>query len=117
MLFRSPRTIVTVRPIGVVHMIDGDESDDKIIAVNSTDPRYHDFRDITDIPEHTMLELKHFFETYKELEKKKVQVLSFENAAKARKYILDGLKMYKEKYSTNKNTNTSKKTIKKVLKR
>ena len=94
-----PNTLVTVRPIGVIHMVDNDERDDKIIAVYSGDPRFHDYRDITDIPEHNLLELKHFFETYKQLQGKKVKVLSIQHADVARKDILEGIKKYKDKFS------------------
>ncbi len=94
-----PRTIVHVRPIGVIHMIDGDERDDKIIAVYTGDPRFHKYRDITDIPEHNLLELRHFFETYKQLQGKHVKVLSIQHSGAARKYILEGMKKYNEKFS------------------
>lgn len=91
-----PGTLVKVRPIGVVHMIDNDEKDDKIIAVYVDDPRFDHYRDISDIPAHTMLEIKHFFETYKHLQNKQVKVLAIQHASAARKCILKGIQMYKD---------------------
>ena len=97
-----PRTIVKVRPIGVLQMVDTKENDAKIIAVYVGDPRYDNYRDVSDIPPHTLLELRHFFETYKQLQNKKVKVLSVQHAAQARKFISDAMKKYNDKFSKKK---------------
>jgi inorganic pyrophosphatase len=97
-----PRTIVKVRPIGVIQMVDAAENDAKIIAVYVGDPRYDGYRDMTDIPPHTLLELRHFFETYKQLQNRKVKVLSIQHASKARQFISEGMKKYKIKFSKKK---------------
>ncbi len=60
-------TLVKVRPIGLMHMNDSGESDDKIIAVPVNDKRQEDIQDISDISNHKKREIAHFFETYKEL--------------------------------------------------
>jgi inorganic pyrophosphatase len=93
-----PRTIVKVRPIGVIQMTDTKENDAKVIAVYVGDPRYDNYRDVSDIPPHTLLELRHFFETYKQLQNKKVKVLSIQHASNARKYIMDAIKKYQVKF-------------------
>ncbi len=59
--------LVKARPIGGFRMIDGNESDDKIIAVLYNDTVYGHFRDIADIPELVIDRLKHYFLTYKDL--------------------------------------------------
>ncbi len=59
--------LVVARPIGVVEMIDAGESDYKIIAVPIKDKRWEDVQDVTDVNKHTLKEIQHFFETYKEL--------------------------------------------------
>jgi len=97
-----PRTIVKVRPIGVLQMVDSKESDAKIIAVYVGDPRYDDYRDVSDIPSHTLLELRHFFETYKLLQNKKVKVVSIQHASQARKNIMDAAKHYILKFGKKK---------------
>jgi inorganic pyrophosphatase len=52
-------------PIGGLRMIDGDEADDKIIAVLAGDPAFSGFQDIADVPGSIITRLVHYFETYK----------------------------------------------------
>ncbi len=59
--------LVHCRPIGGFRMIDGNEADDKIIAVMYNDAFYGDFRDICDLPPLVIDRLKHYFLTYKDL--------------------------------------------------
>ncbi len=42
--------------------------DAKILTVVAHDPRYCDVQDLTDVPDHQLAEISHFFEVYKELE-------------------------------------------------
>ncbi len=94
-----PRTIVKIRPIGVLRLIDSNEKDDKIIAVHASDPRFERYKDIKDVPEHILLEIKHFFETYKQLQNKKVKILRLSDSKIAKKYVLQGIQKYKEKFN------------------
>lgn len=59
--------LVHARPIGGFRMIDGDQADDKIIAVLENDMVYADYKDITDCPELVIDRLKHYFLTYKDM--------------------------------------------------
>ena len=59
--------LVKARPIGGFRMIDGNEADDKIIAVLNNDAVYGDYRDISDCPELVIDRLKHYFLTYKDM--------------------------------------------------
>lgn len=93
-----PMTLVSVRVIGVLRMVDGEEKDDKIIGVYDCDPRYEEFESIKDIPRHIMAELKHFFETYKELQGKKCKVLQILDKNEAYKDIAIGQKLYDMKF-------------------
>ena len=63
-----PLTLVSARVIGVIRMIDEKELDDKIIGVYDGDPRFSEYNSLKDIPKHVIAELRHFFETYKELQ-------------------------------------------------
>jgi len=58
--------LVTAKPIGGIRAIDGNESDDKIIAVLKGDLIYEHIEDIGDCPENLLERLKHYFLTYKE---------------------------------------------------
>ena len=66
----DPLVMLECRPIGVIRMIDGDEIDDKIIAVPTQDPNYNHLSDLDELPPHMMAEYMHFFEVYKSLEHK-----------------------------------------------
>jgi inorganic pyrophosphatase len=93
-----PLTKCQARPIGVIHMIDGGEQDDKIIAVLADDPRYNDINDLEDVQEHLITEITHFFETYKLLRKKTVQIQGVSNAQKAKEIIKEAITLYQEEF-------------------
>ena len=59
--------LVKAKPIGGFRMIDGNESDDKIVAVLNNDAVYSIYDDIEDVPELVINRLKHYFLTYKDL--------------------------------------------------
>jgi inorganic pyrophosphatase len=59
--------LLRARPIGGMRMIDGDEADDKIVAVLERDMAYGDLRDIADAPPGVIERLRHYFLTYKQM--------------------------------------------------
>ncbi len=59
--------LVSARPIGGFRMIDGNQADDKIIAVLSNDTVYGHFRDIKEVPPVVIQRLEHYFLTYKDM--------------------------------------------------
>jgi len=90
--------LVKARPIGILEMIDNNEKDEKIIAVHSTDPRMDKRLDIKEFSKHVILEIKHFFETYKELQGKNVKILGIKSKKIAEKEILKAIKAYKKEF-------------------
>lgn len=94
----QPMCIVRAKVIGVMHMIDNNEADDKIIAVAADDISLNDITDIGNLSTHFHSELKHFFEEYKHLENKKVLVEDFQDAATAKKIIQKAIEDYKHKF-------------------
>jgi inorganic pyrophosphatase len=58
--------LVTAIPIGGLRMIDGEEADDKIVAVLEGDALYGGWREIADMPAALVDRLKHYFLTYKQ---------------------------------------------------
>jgi inorganic pyrophosphatase len=93
-----PMCFLRAKPIGVLQMIDQGEADDKIIAVHADDPEFRHFTDISELPQHRLMEIKRFFEDYKKNERKEVKVDEVLGAATARKIVLDSLNMYQEHY-------------------
>lgn len=93
-----PMSIVSSKIIGVMKMIDGGEGDDKLIAVCNDDPMYKHINDLSDLPEHLLLEIRQFFEEYKKLEKKSVDVSGFGDAAEAKQVLEDSFKLYNETF-------------------
>lgn len=93
-----PMCIVPARVIGMMEMIDNGENDEKIIAVAAGDPSLGHLQDIADLPEHLISELRNFFEDYKKLEKKEVEVDDFQDKATALRIIDEALERYKERF-------------------
>lgn len=93
-----PMCLVEAKVIGVMSMIDGGEGDDKIIAVASGDPIWKHYNDISEIPQHILAEIRVFFEDYKKLEKKEVQVNGFAGAEKAREIVQQAIEDYRTKF-------------------
>lgn len=95
-----PGCVVKVRPVGMLNMIDNGEQDNKILGVQADNPRFDSIKDLSDIEKfhtHHLKEIAHFFQTYKELQGKKVEILGWENSESAKKEILKSQKMYKDK--------------------
>jgi len=93
-----PGILVNVRPVGLMKMIDCGESDDKVIAVPAKDPRWNDVTDINDVNSHTLQTIKHFFETYKNLQDKEVKISGFEGKVAAIEAVEKSVRLYKEKF-------------------
>lgn len=93
----SPGVLVPSRPIAVVKMIDGGESDYKILGVPVNDPRFANVKDVGDVNPHTIKEIQHFFETYKGLQAKEVVINGFGGRAEAEEAFERACQMYTEK--------------------
>ena len=91
-----PGSVAVCRAIGFMEMIDGGEVDNKILAVPVKDPRFSDILSLDDLPQHTLKEIQNFFETYKALEKKSVEVKGFQGKEKALQEIEETKKAYSE---------------------
>ncbi|HEY5908010.1 MAG TPA: inorganic pyrophosphatase [Vicinamibacteria bacterium] len=58
--------LVQAIPIGGLRMLDGQEADDKILAVLLNDAMYGSWRDLADCPAPLLDRLRHYFLTYKQ---------------------------------------------------
>jgi len=94
----DPLSIIEAKVIGVMHMIDDDEQDDKIISVAYHDMAVNYLDDISELPPHTIVELRRFFEDYKKLEHKQVVVEQFLGKEEAYRIVNEAVDLYdKEK--------------------
>jgi inorganic pyrophosphatase len=92
-----PHCIVRARAIGVMHMIDQGEADDKIIAVCVDDPEVKHYRNVEELPAHRLQELARFFSDYKRLEKKEVKVSDeFGGPLEAKRIVEESIQCYAE---------------------
>ena len=93
-----PMCLVEAKVIGVMRMMDGGEMDDKIIAVAANDMSVNHLNDISELPPHSLLELRSFFEDYKKLENKEVIVEDFQNREVAMEVIRQSILDYDTKF-------------------
>ena len=94
--------VINVRPIGVLMMEDESGGDEKIIAVPvpKLTRRYVNVHKISDLPEITLEQIRHFFEHYKDLEKGKwVKVVGWGEPDEARRMIAEAIERAKIKGS------------------
>lgn len=90
--------LVPARPVGILTMTDSGESDDKVIAVPVDDKRWDEVQDLKDINKHTLKEIAHFLETYKQLKGKTAEVVigGFKGREDAEAAFERARKMYNE---------------------
>lgn len=94
----DPLCIIETKVLGVMHMVDEDMKDDKIIGVAKNDIALNYINELTELPPHTMVELQRFFEDYKKLENKHVIVKNFLGKKEAFEIINESLGLYNKHY-------------------
>lgn len=92
--------LVRVRPIGGFRMIDGNEADDKIVAVLDNDAVYGNYSDISDCAPLVVDRLKHYFLTYKDLpgRESKVEITHVFGIEEAHEVIRRSMDDYHHKF-------------------
>lgn len=91
-----PGCVMEVKPIGVFHMADEKGPDEKVICVPVSDPIWNRLNDLSDVNGHLIKEIEHFFQVYKDLEQKKVDVEGWGDLQEARTIIQDCIQRYKD---------------------
>lgn len=96
----DPGILVAVRPVAVMDMVDGGESDYKIIAVPVEDKRWEDVQDLADVNKHALKEFQHFFETYKALKGKPspVEIKGIMGKKEALEAVKKSVELYKKEF-------------------
>ncbi len=88
--------LVEAKVIGAMEMIDENEKDTKIISVARNDISVNYINELSELPPHTLVELKRFFEDYKKLEHKNASVEEFLPREKAYEVINDSIDLYRK---------------------
>lgn len=89
------------KPIGGLRMIDGQQADDKIIAVLVSDVAYGHIEDIADCPVGLVDRLKHYFLSYKQLPgagPRRVEIAGVYGHAEAFDVIDRSMRDYRKKF-------------------
>jgi len=94
-----PGCVIQARPVGIFRMLDGDQQDDKVLAVPATDPLFTGYRDLGDIPPHFLREVAHFFEVYKDLEGERAKPIGWEDATAAKREIQRAVAIFAERFA------------------
>jgi inorganic pyrophosphatase len=81
--------VQTVRPIGMLEMMDQGLADEKILCVGKNNPRYTDVWNYSEIYPHMLKEITHFFAIYKDLEGKRVEIKGWRDASIARSKVVE----------------------------
>jgi len=95
----EPLALVEAKIIGVMNMIDSGLSDRKILAVANKDIAVNYIDNIDQLPPHTTVEIKKFFEDYKVLENKTVLIDAFLSKAEALEVVKECQLNYRAKFS------------------
>ncbi len=90
----TPLAIMRARAIGVMKMVDQGDPDDKIIAVHVHDPAFVEYGTLEDLPGHTMREIERFFQDYKSLEDKDVEIAELGDRGDAIEVVRAALELY-----------------------
>jgi len=89
-----PGCVIEVKPIGVFHMADEKGPDEKVICVPVSDPSASKLEDLSDCNPHLIKEIEHFFQVYKDLEEKKVDVGGWGDVHEAKAIIQKCIERY-----------------------
>src|SRR5690606_3299968 len=95
-----PMTLIEAHVIGVMHMIDNGEQDDKIIAVAKNDMSVNYINDLSELPTHTMKAIVRCFQDYKPLEGKNVTIGQLIDRSYGLKVIEESLELYQVLFVT-----------------
>ena len=90
--------LVDARPIGLFHLVDSGVADEKVLAVPLGDPYSEGLHELSDIPQHYLKEIEHFFRVYKDLEGTHTETRGFEGASEAQAAIVRAMAAYQERF-------------------
>ncbi len=83
-----PGCRVWARPVGGLEMSDEKGFDFKVLCVAIADPSYAHYGNLADVSPHRLREIENFFQTYKLLEDKDVEIVGWRNLDRAREVLV-----------------------------
>jgi len=92
-----PGCYVPARLLGYLEMTDGGKPDYKLISVVDCDPRYSNYRELNELPDFILREIRNFFENYKVLQGIDVTTGDYHDKEDAIKIIDECKERYKRK--------------------
>lgn len=92
----APLTLVKARTIGLMTMVDSGKPDHKIVAVAVNDPEVNGYHQASELPPHRLSMVRRFFQDYKQLEGRAVEVDEIEPAELSLPIIKSALERYSE---------------------
>ena len=95
----QPLCLVEALVIGNMQMIDTGLVDDKIIAVAIKDPGVNYITSLSEVPQQFFNILKNYFEQYKVLENKTVEINDFQDKSEAFDVIKEAILYYNKTFS------------------
>ena len=90
-----PGCVIESRVIGVLVMSDDKGQDEKLLAVPTKDPRFNEVHSLEDVAPHTLKEIAHFFQVYKDLENKETKIEGWQGVEVAKKILEESIARYK----------------------
>ncbi|PTL77824.1 inorganic pyrophosphatase [Vitiosangium sp. GDMCC 1.1324] len=97
----SGALLVRAVPVGGFRMVDGNEADDKIIAVLESDLVFGALQHVAQLPTTLVERLKHYFLTYKQIPsevKRSVEIVEMYDRSEAHEVIKRSMKDYQRVY-------------------
>lgn len=89
-----PGCIIRVEPVAAFEMWDEKGPDQKILCVPVSDPQWNWVQGLSDVPPHLLKEITHFFQVYKDLEKKKTKVGAWLDREEAKRFVAEAQARY-----------------------
>jgi inorganic pyrophosphatase len=89
-----PGCLIRVEPVAAFEMWDEKGPDQKILCVPVSDPQWNWVQGLDDVPPHLLREITHFFQVYKDLEKKKTKVGDWLDRDDAKRFVAEAQARY-----------------------
>ena len=86
--------LMEARPVGLLHMVDAKENDQKVLAVPKGNPRFDSIHTMDQVFPHIRKEIEYFFSIYKELQGGKTEMKGWGGPREARKVISESRQSY-----------------------